>query len=177
MVLVQWFDSVVLDWFVAHREPLLTPVMKVFTMLGEGGFIWILIGVTLLFWKQTRRTGVVVLLSLLLCVLFCNGILKNVVARPRPCWRNPELAMLTHIPSDYSFPSGHSASSFAAATCLCFKSRRGGLAALFMAAAIAASRMYFYVHYPTDILAGILVGILMAFLAEWIIRVFEKKSS
>ena len=154
---------------------MLTPVMKVFTMLGEGGIIWILIGVILLFWKQTRRTGAVVLLSLLLCLIFCNGILKNVVARPRPCWRNPDLAMLIGIPGDYSFPSGHSASSFAAACCLCFQSHRGGAAALFMAAAIAASRMYFYVHYPTDILAGIVLGILMAFLAEWLMRVLEKK--
>lgn len=144
-------------------------------MLGEGGIIWILIGVTLLFWKQTRRTGAVVLLSMLLCLIFCNGILKNVIARPRPCWRKPELAMLIGIPGDYSFPSGHSASSFAAAVCLCFKSRQGGLAALLLAAIIAASRMYFYVHYPTDILAGILLGILMAFLAEWMMRVLEKK--
>lgn len=137
--------------------------------------LWIAIGVLLLFWKQTRRTGVTVLLALLFCLICCNGVLKNVVARPRPCWRNPDVVMLISIPRDFSFPSGHSTASFAAAACLCFKSRWGGLVALLVAAVIAASRMYFYVHYPTDIIAGVLLGILMAFLAAWLIRMSEEK--
>lgn len=173
--MVEWFDSTVLDWFLAHQNPLLTPVMQVFTILGEGGALWILLGILLLLRKETRRVGVVVLLALLFCLLSCNLLLKNIVARPRPCWRNPDVHMLIAIPKDYSFPSGHSASSFAAACSVFLWNRRCGIAAFLTASLIAVSRMYFYVHYPTDILGGILIGITMAVLADRLLGVLEKK--
>lgn len=159
----------------AHREPFLTTLMKVMTLLGEGGAVWIALGLIFLLKKQTRRVGISILLALLLSVIFCNGILKNVVARPRPCWRNPDMLLLERMPMDYSFPSGHSASSFAAAVSIFFRSRRGGAAAICLAALIAISRLYFYVHYPTDILAGTLLGILLAVMAEYLLRITEKK--
>ena len=153
----------------------MTVLMKIVTLLGEGGIIWIMIGLLLLVRKQTRRTGVTVLPALVFCLGFCNGVLKHVVARPRPCWRNPDLSMTGWIPKDFSFPSGHTASSFAAAACIFFRSRRGGTAALCLAALIAASRMYFYFHYPTDILAGIVLGVLLAVLAERFMVFLEKR--
>ncbi|MCH5265433.1 MAG: phosphatase PAP2 family protein [Lachnospiraceae bacterium] len=148
--------------------------MKVFTTLGEGGAVWVLIGILLLLKKETRKTGAVVLFSLLLCMITGNLILKNLVARPRPCWRNPEVEMLLAIPKDYSFPSGHTMSSFAAATGIFMWNKRLGLVAAAGALLIAVSRMYFYVHYPTDILAGLLLGIALGCLSAVVIGRLEE---
>lgn len=170
--MVEWFDSTVLDWFQSVQNPVLTPVLKLFTVLGEGAAVWIALGILLLVRKSSRRAGITVLLSLLFCLLVGNVFLKNAVARPRPCWRHPEIELLIHIPRDYSFPSGHTMSSFAAAFSVLLWDRRWGVAALAGAILIASSRMYFYVHYPTDILAGALIGILLALTAWWIIDKF-----
>lgn len=167
--MVEWFDETILNWFLMVRNPALTPILRLFTVLGEGGAIWIALGILLLARRETRRMGMAVLLSLVFCLLAGNLFLKLVVARPRPCWRHPEIDMLIGIPRDYSFPSGHTMSSFAAAVSVFLWDRRWGLAALAGAAVIAGSRMYFYVHYPTDVLAGAVIGIILAILAKMII--------
>lgn len=167
--MVEWFDSTILDWFQVIQNPVLTPVLKLFTLVGEAGAVWIAVGILLLVRKSSRNTGIAVLLSLVFCLLVGNAFLKNVVARPRPCWRAPDIEMLIAVPRDYSFPSGHTMSSFAAAAGIYIWNRKWGIAALAGAFIIAASRMYFYVHYPTDILAGALIGISLAMLSRWII--------
>ena len=98
-------------------------------------------------------------------VLFGNLLLKNIVARDRPCWIRPLNDMLVSIPGDYSFPSGHSMVSFACAVILFHYDRRIGIPALFLAGAIALSRLYVYVHFPTDVLLGTLIGILIGIAA------------
>lgn len=171
--MIEWFDSVILDWFVSIHQPVLTATLRVITALGEGGAVWILVGILLLLKKETRETGAVVLLALLFCLVTGNLILKNLVARPRPCWRDPGVEMLIAIPRDYSFPSGHSMSSFAAATGLFVRKKKWGIPALALALLIALSRMYFYVHYPTDILAGTLIGIALGCLSAALVRRLE----
>lgn len=168
--MIEAFDYGILDMFQQIHSDILTAFMKFFSIIGEGGAVWIIAGIVLLCMKQTRKYGIIVLFSLLLCLIFGNGILKNVIARPRPCWRHPEVPMQIAVPTDYSFPSGHTFSSFAATVSLVYWNRCAGLAALVGAVLIAASRMYFFVHYPTDILAGMVFGTLLAVISIWCIE-------
>lgn len=168
--MIETFDYGILEVFQQIHSSVLTVFFQIFTMLGEGGAVWIVAGIILLVRKEQRKYGVIVIMSLLLCLVFGNGILKHVVARPRPCWRHPEVEMLISIPTDFSFPSGHTFSSFAAAVSITYWNKRCGCAAFGLAAIIAASRMYFYVHYPTDIIAGAVLGSMLALISIVIIE-------
>ena len=142
------------------------------TFLGDKGLIWIAAAVCLLFFKKYRKWGVTMLAALLVTALIGEIILKNVIARPRPCTLFPEMDLLISRPDSYSFPSGHSASSFTAAIVL-FKCRKAfGIPALALASLIAFSRMFLFVHYPTDVLAGIILGISMGLLICWLMNKF-----
>lgn len=143
----------------ALRSPALDALMVTFTKLGNGGLVWCALAVALLLFPKTRKTGLAVALALGIEVLFCNGLLKPLVARARPCEMSP-VSLLIARPTDYSFPSGHTGASFAAMSALLFSGNRLWLPALALAAVIAFSRMYLYVHYPTDVLAGALLGIM-----------------
>lgn len=147
----------------------LTPVMLFFTDLGNGGLLWVLLAFVLLTGKGTRRYGLILAVALLLSLLLCDLVLKNLIARPRP-FAVHDIALLIAPPGSYSFPSGHTASSFAAATVLWFWQRKWGLAAYVCAGLIAFSRLYFYVHYPGDIVGGIVLGLLLAVLASLLVN-------
>lgn len=100
---------------------------------------------------------------------------ENLVRRIRPCDINDAIRLLIPYPSDYSFPSGHTAVSFAAVSALYFAGEKYlWKAALVLAAFIAFSRMYLYVHYPTDILGGALLGILCGYLGCRIVQKTEQ---
>lgn len=142
------------------------------TFLGDKGLIWILLGLALLFFPKYRKWGIAMLCALLLTTLLGEGLLKHLIARPRPFMHYPDLALLIPPPSTYSFPSGHSAASFAAAVVL-FRCRRSfGIPALVLAALIAFSRLFLFVHYPTDVLAGILLGTAVGLLTCYLFRKF-----
>ncbi|NLL77504.1 MAG: phosphatase PAP2 family protein [Clostridiales bacterium] len=104
------------------------------------------------------------LLSLLAAFLLGNIMLKNLVERSRPCWIYPEVGLLIRIPRDYSFPSGHSMVGFAGATAVWKMNKGWGVAALILAGSIAFSRLYLFVHWPSDVLIGSIIGILLAIL-------------
>lgn len=140
------------------HTPFLDGLMILLSALGNGGIVWIAIAALLLWKKKTRLCGMMMLGSMLLCFLVGNIALKNIICRPRPCWIDSTVQMLIDIPSDYSFPSGHTMHGFAAALTIWLYHRRAGIAGLCLAAAIAFSRMYLFVHYPTDILAGFCIG-------------------
>ena len=147
-----------LYWLESIRCPFLDAVVPKLTMLGNAGIIWILAGVLLLCTKKYRRQGALVLIGLLVGLLVGNVALKHLVARSRPCWLDPSVQLLIATPTDYSFPSGHTLSSTIAATILTKTDRRFGYVAIPLAVLIAMSRLYLYVHWPTDVLGGILVG-------------------
>ncbi|MGN0204484.1 MAG: phosphatase PAP2 family protein [Coprococcus sp.] len=154
------------------RHPWLDIFFTFITNLGNAGWIWILAGIILLACKKHRREGTAVLLALLIGFIITNLLLKNIVARPRPYTLLNELEILIKAPSDYSFPSGHTCSSVAAAlTMLKLSDRRLGIAACILAALIAFSRMYVGVHYPTDVIIGALIG---AFSAVVSVRVINR---
>lgn len=138
------------------------------TFLGDKGLIWIAAAVVLLFLKKYRKWGVLLLAALLVTTLAGEIALKNIIARPRPCTLFPEMELLIPRPHSYSFPSGHSASSFAAAVLLLKCRKAFGIPALILAFFIAFSRLFLFVHYPTDVLAGAALGILMGLLTCWV---------
>lgn len=168
--MIEAFDYGILESFQQIHSSVLTLLFQFFTWIGEGGAVWIAAGIALLVQKDKRKYGVIVILSLILCLIFGNGLLKHAVARPRPCWRHPEVEMLISIPTDFSFPSGHTFSSFAAAVSITYWNKRYGMAAFLLAVIIAASRMYFFVHYPTDIAAGAVFGSMFAVISIVIVE-------
>lgn len=137
------------------------------TFLGDKGLIWIAAAVALLFFKQYRKWGVLLLAALLITTLVGEVALKNLIGRPRPCTLFPDMELLISRPDSYSFPSGHSASSFAAAVVLLKCRKAFGIPAILLAALIAFSRLFLFVHYPTDVLAGAALGAILGLLVCW----------
>ena len=136
------------------------------TLLGEGGIFWIAVAVILLFFKKTRRTGICIGASLLIGVIIGNGVIKNVVARPRPYDTIPGIEPLIAHLSDFSFPSGHTLCCFEAATALMMNRSRWAIPAFFAAVLVGISRLFLFVHYPTDVICGALLGILFGVLGS-----------
>ena len=148
------------------RHDLLDPLWTGITFLGDKGWFWLALSLLLILFPKTRRTGIMALAAMALCALVTNICLKNLVARPRPYTQVPGLTALVPAPSDWSFPSGHATASFASAgVYLRTLPRKYGTASLTLAVLIALSRLYVGVHYPTDVLAGICIGLL----GSWIV--------
>ena len=165
-IILNEFEIKILD-FIRERFacPFLDAVMPLITSLANGGIIWIIAAVLLLIFKKSRKTGFSVALALITGLIIGNLILKNLVGRIRPYEFNEGVEILVARLSDYSFPSGHTLASFEAATALLIRDKRLGVPALVLAVAIAFSRLYLYVHYPTDVLAGIILGVLIGIFA------------
>lgn len=163
-----WIQDVV-------RNPVLTPIMKGITTLGNAGMIWIVLGIILLIIPKTRKIGGGVLLALFASFIINNGILKNLVNRTRPYEVIAGLEILIGKQVDSSFPSGHTGSSFAAATVLYLTlPKKFGIPALIFAALMGFSRLYVGVHYPTDVLAGMVIGILIGWAVVHFTGIREK---
>ena len=152
------------------RNPILNPIVVFITSLGDEGMIWIVATLLLLIPKKTRKIGVMSGLALLGSLLINNTLIKNLVARPRPYTRLEDLTILIPKPGKYSFPSGHTASSFASGVVF-FRQlpKKWGVPALVLAFLMGLSRLYVGVHYPTDVLAGMIVGALLAVGAEYMV--------
>ena len=135
--------------------------MPFITKFGDGGIFWIAITLLMFIPRKTRKYAHVAAIGLLLCVICGNVILKPLIARVRPFDINTAMKsmLLVKAPTDYSFPSGHTQASFAVACSICYWNRKFGVPALALAMLVAFSRIYLYVHYPTDVLAGMAFGI------------------
>ena len=160
------------------HAPWLDRVMVFFTSLANHGELWLFLGILFFCIPRTRRMGVLMLLSIALGYITGNLILKNLFARSRPCWVRPEIPLLVSSPKDYSFPSGHTLVSFEGAASIWSHDRAWGVVALAAAAVIAFSRMYLFMHFPTDVGAGLLLGIFHVWAAERIMSLAwrEQKS-
>ena len=151
-------------------------IVPLITKLGDAGMIWICLTIVLLIIPKTRKTGVIMMAALLVDVLLCNVFIKNLVARTRPFDVNTAVQLLVAKPRDYSFPSGHTAASFASVTALYLAvEKKMWKAALVLAVLIALSRLYLYVHYPTDIIGGVIFGSLSGYLGYKIVEWIQKK--
>ena len=140
----------------------LSPFMVFYTHLGEVGILWLVIIFGLLVNRKTRVLGILCAISLITEFVINDLILKNIIARNRPFIDYP-FDLLIKIPSSYSMPSGHSASSFAVAMVFAFRKEKGSLLMILLASLMAFSRLYLFVHYPSDVIVGIALGTLVAF--------------
>lgn len=141
-------------------------IMPLISALGNGGIIWICISVILCLLPKYRKYGITMFIALILDALICNIMLKPLVARMRPFTVNTNINLLISAPKDYSFPSGHTASSFSAAFSLFFGKNELWKPSVVLAVLIAFSRLYLYVHYPTDVFTGMLIGVIIGFLSN-----------
>ena len=162
--LLLWkFDFEILFFIQKYlRNDILDVIVPFYTSLGEDGIIWITVGVILLIPKKTRKCGIMVLCALLVMLVVNNIVLKNLIARSRPCWTYPEKVDLVEIPKSYSFPSGHTVSAFAVSLVILSQHKKLGIVTVIMAALMAFTRLYVFVHFPTDIFGGMLVGAAIA---------------
>lgn len=153
------------------RNSILTPIFLIVTKLGNAGIIWIILSIVLLIPKKTRTIGYMSVCALIGSLLINNLILKNLVERTRPYEVVQGLVPLLGKQADFSFPSGHTGSSFAAAGILYRKlPKKYGIPAMVLAFLIAMSRLYLGVHYPSDVLFGMLSGIAISYVAEKIVN-------
>lgn len=161
MTAITQIDFDILLWIHTHlRSDIWTGFWKMVTMLGNGGWFWILLTLSLILYKKTRRVGTAAAFSMIFGFLVTNLLLKNLVARIRPYDLSDQIIPLISRPHDYSFPSGHTCASFACAL-ICFHllPRKFGFPILVLAGLVAFSRLYLGVHYPTDVLGGFLVAL------------------
>lgn len=156
---IQSFDFSILDWIQEHiRNSVLDLIVPRITFLGNAGLIWIVLTLTCIAVRKWRKCGLTMAAALITGLLVGNVLLKLLAARDRPCWIAPPEVMLIAIPKDYSFPSCHTLSGFAASVSLLCYTRRAGIPAVILASLIALTRLYLYVHFPSDVLAGFLLG-------------------
>ncbi len=168
---VQNVDETVLRWIASNlRVEWLNPILVFYTFLGNGGWIFIAISVALVFFRETRRAGTSSLTAMLLGLLVTNLTIKPLVARPRP-WIAMEVFTTLVTSNDLnSFPSGHTCAAFAFATALCIvlPQRWAKATAMIAAALMGFSRLYVGVHFPSDVLAGAVIGVICGLVGAWI---------
>ncbi len=166
------FDLPILDWIQANlKNPFFDIFWPIITLFGDDGIFWIAIAVICLFFPKTRKTGIGMGIALALGLIVCNITLKPLVQRIRPYDFQLEhfgitIELLTDRMHDFSFPSGHTIASFEASVVIFKNHRKAGIAAIVLAILIAFSRLYLYVHYPTDVIFSVFAGILFAFIGD-----------
>ena len=185
----------ILHWFETLHNPITNPIFYVITTLGNAGWFWIVFAskvfccsacfFSAFLPKKYKKAGLTMAIALILSLIFCNGIMKHLWARPRAFWvvgqnfvvgnEFENLYGIFNSIHDYSFPSGHSSASFAAAVSIFMWRKKEGSAALVLAALIAFSRLYFTVHYPTDVLVGTITGALYGVAAYFIVKALMNK--
>ncbi len=168
------FDLPILDWIQANlQSAFLDTAMPIITLLGDAGIFWMLWAAILLYSPKTRKIGLGMFFAMMLGLLVCNVTLKPLIGRPRPYdFQETEFGVMIQLlidrQHDFAFPSGHTIASFEAATVLLRNSKKMGIPAMILAVIIAFSRLYLYVHYPTDVIFSVFAGILFAFIGDWL---------
>ena len=171
-LLAEGFDLPILDWIAANLScPFLDTVMPLITALGDAGIFWMVMAAILLLFKPTRRVGLGMGIAMLMGLLLCNLALKPLCQRPRPYDYQYEtfgklIPLIIERQHDFSFPSGHTIASFEAAGVIAMNNKKWGIGALALACLIAFSRLYLYVHYPTDVLVAVGLGLALAFVGN-----------
>lgn len=166
---IHQIEQAILRFFISIHHPILDKIMIFITNLDNYGQIWIVLGLILLLFKKYRKVGVTVLISLVIMLLLNDLFLKHMIRRIRP-YEGLGVELLIPIPKDFSFPSGHAASSFSAAFALFKYYKRFAFLYFGLATLISISRLYLTVHYLSDILGGVLIGYICALIGIWIVE-------
>lgn len=169
-----------LHWCESLHNPILNPIMYGITLLGDKGIIWIVIALAMLLVlpKRYKKIGLTVAIALILSLIMCNGIMKNLWQRVRPFNVDTTFENLYGVFGrihDWSFPSGHTSASFAAAIAILMWSKKDGAIAIVIASLISFSRLYLTVHYPTDVLTSLIFGSLYGLLSYIFVKFLMKK--
>lgn len=176
------FDLPVLDWIQANMQSgFMDKFMPFITVFGDAGIFWMIWAALLLIFPKTRKTGLGMAIAMVFGLIVCNMTLKPLVARIRPYDLQAELGvaiqLLCEAQHDFSFPSGHTIASFEAAVVLLKNSKKMGIPAMILAVLISFSRMYLYVHYPTDVIVSVILGTLFALIGDAIAAKIAPKLS
>ena len=175
------FDATILLWIQdTLRNPVCDVIFKFITHLGDNGYFWIGLSLLLCVFKKTRKAGIFALVALLFSVIVNNALLKNIIGRIRPYEIIAGLECIIKHAHDASFPSGHTGSSFAAATVYLMKlPKKISIPIFIVAILISLSRLYVGIHYPTDVIAGAItgaaLGVLACLLGEFVIKKWLEK--
>ena len=172
---LQTMDETVLRWIGEHlRVPALDGLVSGFTGLGDAGALFIILAVILLLFRTTRRAGGTALTAMTFGLIVTNLTIKPLVSRARPWVAMENFAVLVTSSDPNSFPSGHTCAAFAFAVALCMTQpqRWAKGAVLALAALMGFSRLYVGVHFPSDVLAGAVIGSLCGLLAGWMVPRF-----
>lgn len=169
-------DMSILNWIYDNlRCGFLNVFMPFITMFGESGIFFIALSLVMIIIPKTRKTGIMMGVALFLGLIICNLTLKPLVARPRPYTIRTDVILLVDKLSDFSFPSGHTIAAFEVASVLMIRNRKYGIAATVLAVLIAFSRLYLYVHYPTDVLVSIVLGTIFGFISVKLVnKIYDK---
>lgn len=146
---------------IPHTAVLDSCILGLDKMVGSIGQLFLITGILLTIFKKTRRTGIAVLISYFGVLLFGQLILKHLISRARPCQIDLNFPLLLERPTSSSFPSTHAAWAFGTATAIFMKYRKVGIACFVFAALIAFSRLYLFMHFPTDVLFGVIMGVVL----------------
>lgn len=166
----------VLDFIQANlRSDWLTPVMRFFTTIGDNGYLWIGMILVMFFFERTRKTAFYMAGALLLEFILCNLLFKPLFFRVRP-YTVGDAILLLEAPTDGSFPSGHTGSAFACITALFMRKSPLRWPSLAVGIVIAWTRLYFYFHFPTDILGGVVLGVAAGYWGALLAVRFASKS-
>ena len=172
-------DGNILLWIQAFlRQGFWDSIVSFYTKLGDAGLMWIAVCLVLLIIPRTRRAGLAGAMALVLSLLCTNVVLKNLFTRTRPWLVVEGLTALVAEHDPNSFPSGHTSASFAAATALYrHVPRKWGILALVAAALMGLSRLYVGVHFPSDVIVGVLVGGFCGWAAVRLLQLLEQKTN
>ena len=169
------FDFAILDWIQAHLKcGFLDFIMVPITHLGKSGIFFIVCAVLMLFFPKWRKTGWSIGVALLLGLIVCNIIVKPLVARIRPydllAQLGKPIELLTAPETDFSFPSGHTIAAFEFATAFALNKPKWTVPVFVLAVLVAFSRLYLYMHYPTDVFTSVIFGIIFGILGTAVVR-------
>ena len=174
---LQTVDENALRWIAENvRVPILNVLMKFYTTLGNAGILFIALAVLMLFFRSTRRSGGTALTAMTFGLIVNNLTIKPLLSRARPWVVMPDFEVLVKSSDPNSFPSGHTCAAFAFALALCLSAPKRWMKIAAVAAAVlmGLSRLYVGVHFPSDVLAGAVIGSLCGLLAGWIVPRFMR---
>ncbi len=162
------------DLFLPLHCDFLNIVFILITTVFNNGYLPITVGIVLLFFPKHRNMGLRILIALLLGLIIGNLILKPLIARIRP-FEYMDISLMIPKPKDFSFPSGHTQAAFAFASSIYISNKKTGIFMYVVAVLVALSRMYLMVHYPTDVLCGIVLGISYGYISNIILKKSKKQ--